>query len=85
MTEKKDLESQERIKRINELAHKKKTVGLTEAERLEQEKLRKAYLDNFKKGFRSQIETLRVFDKGGKEVTPEKVREIQRKKGLRED
>lgn len=85
MSEEKDLESKDRIKRINELANKKKTQGLTETERLEQEKLRKAYLADFKKGFRSQIEMLRVFDKGGKEVTPEKVKDIQRKKGLRDD
>ncbi len=30
-------------------------------------------------------EMMRIFDKEGKEVTPEKVREIQRKKGLRDD
>lgn len=85
MSERKDLESQQRIKRINELARKQKSQGLTETERLEQDKLRKAYLADFKKGFQSQIETLRVFDKSGKEVTPQKVREIQRKKGLRDD
>ncbi|GAF41229.1 hypothetical protein FC83_GL002233 [Agrilactobacillus composti DSM 18527 = JCM 14202] len=85
MSEKKDLESQERIKRINELARKKKEQGLTEAEKLEQDKLRQAYLADFKNGFRSQIEMLRVFDKNGKEVTPKKVQNIQRKKGLRDD
>jgi uncharacterized protein YnzC (UPF0291/DUF896 family) len=26
-----------------------------------------------------------IFDKNGKEVTPEKIKEIQRKKGLRDD
>ena len=34
---------------------------------------------------RSNIEMMRIFDDNGKEVTPEKVREIQRKKGLRDD
>ncbi|MCD2256244.1 DUF896 domain-containing protein [Agrilactobacillus fermenti] len=85
MTEKKDLEAEQRIKRINELAHKQKSEGLTEKEKLEQAKLRKEYLANFKQGFKSQIEMLRVFDKSGKEVTPDKVKNIQRKKGLRDD
>ena len=40
--EKKDID------RINELARKKKTVGLTEAEVEEQQRLRRIYLDEFK-------------------------------------
>ena len=39
----------------------------------------------FRENFRSHIEMLQVYDKDGKEVTPEKVKEIQRKKGLRDD
>ena len=73
------------LKRINELAHKNKKEGLTEAETKEREKLRKEYLKNFREAMRSNIEMMRIFDDNGKEVTPEKVREIQRKKGLRED
>ena len=41
-----------KIDRINELAHKKKTVGLTEAELTEQAALRREYLD----GFRANME-----------------------------
>lgn len=73
------------LKRINELAHKNKKEGLTEAETKEREKLRKEYLKNFREAIRSNIEMMRIFDDNGKEVTPEKVREIQRKKGLRDD
>ncbi|MCI1974938.1 MAG: DUF896 domain-containing protein [Limosilactobacillus sp.] len=73
------------LKRINELAHKNKREGLTEAETKEREKLRKEYLKNFREAMRSNIEMMRIFDDNGKEVTPEKVREIQRKKGLRDD
>ncbi|MBD8087132.1 DUF896 domain-containing protein [Limosilactobacillus vaginalis] len=73
------------LKRINELAHKNKKEGLTEAETKEREKLRKEYLKNFREAMRSNIEMMRIFDDNGKEVTPEKVREIQRKKGLRDD
>lgn len=73
------------LKRINELAHKNKEEGLTEAETKERAKLRKEYLKNFREAMRSNIEMIRIFDDNGKEVTPEKVREIQRKKGLRDD
>lgn len=73
------------LKRINELAHKNKEEGLTEAETKERAKLRKEYLKNFREAMRSNIEMMRIFDDNGKEVTPEKVREIQRKKGLRYD
>ena len=37
-----------KIDRINELARKKKTVGLTEAEVAEQATLRREYLDGFR-------------------------------------
>lgn len=73
------------LKRINELAHKNKEEGLTEAGTKERAKLRKEYLKNFREAMRSNIEMMRIFDDNGKEVTPEKVREIQRKKGLRDD
>ncbi|MCH3922591.1 MULTISPECIES: DUF896 domain-containing protein [Limosilactobacillus] len=83
MTESK--EQDELLKRINELAHKNKTEGLTEPETRERERLRREYIKNFRKAMRSNIEMMRIFDKNGKEVTPEKVRQIQRKKGLRDD
>lgn len=73
------------LKRINELAHKNKTEGLTTAEEAERKRLRDQYLKNFRAAFRSNIEMMQIFDKNGKEVTPEKVKEIQRKKGLRDD
>lgn len=81
-----ESEEQEKLlKRINELAHKNKKEGLTEAETRERERLRREYIKNFRETMRSNIEMMRVFDKEGKEVTPEKVRDIQRKKGLRDD
>ncbi|GET15045.1 hypothetical protein AYP76_04125 [Ligilactobacillus agilis] len=76
---------QELIDRINFLAKKKKTTGLSEDEKVEQQSLRETYLAMFRENFRSHIEMLQVYDKDGKEVTPEKVKEIQRKKGLRDD
>ncbi|BAN06937.1 UPF0291 protein LVIS_1359 [Levilactobacillus brevis KB290] len=73
------------LARINELAHKNKTDGLTDEETAERDHLRKQYLKLFRESFRSQVEMMQVYDKAGKEVTPEKVRQIQRDKGLRDD
>lgn len=79
------LISKELIARINELAHKAKAEGLTELEEAERQELREKYLKEFRAGFRQQVEMLQVFDKDGKEVTPEKVRQVQRDRGLRDD
>lgn len=79
------LEPEKLRQRINELGAKLKKEGLTEGEELERQALREEFLANFRKSFRSQVEMMQVFDDNGKEVTPEKVREIQRKKGLRDD
>lgn len=73
------------IARINELAHKAKVDTLTAAEERERRDLRQEYLKHFRAGFKQQIEHLQVFDKQGREVTPEKVRRIQRAKHLRHD
>lgn len=78
-------EQEKLLKRINELAHKNKKEGLTEAETHERARLRKEYLKNFREAMRSNIEMMRIYDDNGNEVTPEKVREAQRKKGLRDD
>ncbi|AEB73222.1 DUF896 domain-containing protein [Lentilactobacillus buchneri] len=90
--EKKELQSKigddvfkELIPRINELAHKAKNEGLSEVEKLEQADLRKKYVAHFRENFKKQIEMMKVYDKNGKEVTPGKVREVQRHKGLRDD
>lgn len=80
-----DQEMQKLIKRINELAKKAKEEGLTELETIERKELRQKYLKRFRESFRSQIEMMKIFDKDGKEVTPEKVMKVQRKKGLRDD
>lgn len=71
--------------RINELAAKHKAEGLTAEEEVERQELRQEFLANFREAFRSQVEMMQLFDKAGQEVTPEKVKEIQRKKGLRDD
>lgn len=55
----------ERVKRINELAHKAKTVGLTEEEIRERDILRKEYLAAFRKNLVDQLEHTYVVDPQG--------------------
>lgn len=71
-----------KIARINELARKKKTVGLTSVEQEEQLLLRQEYLEAFRGGMKNHIEGLKVVDEDGNDVTPEKLKQIQREKGL---
>ena len=71
-----------KIERINELARKKKTVGLTQAEQDEQLLLRQEYLEVFRGGMRNHIEGLKIVDEDGNDVTPEKLKQIQKEKGL---
>jgi uncharacterized protein YnzC (UPF0291/DUF896 family) len=46
------------IKRINELYKKMKEEGLNEAEKEEQQILRRRYIDSVKGNFRAQLETV---------------------------
>ena len=46
----------EKIKRINELANKKRTVGLTPSELEEQQALRQEYLADFRKGMEAMLD-----------------------------
>lgn len=60
--------TQEQIDRINELAKKKKTLGLTEDEQAEQKRLYKEYIDAFKANLKAQLETIEIADDNKKEV-----------------
>ena len=73
------------INRINELYHKKESVGLTEDEEIERKKLHREFIKNFRAGFKQDVENLVIIDKNGKEITSEKAKKAQRKKGLRKD
>lgn len=63
--------TQEKINRINELARKQKTVGLTEEEKQEQFVLRREYIDAFKQSLVSQLENTYIVSPDGtkKKVT----------------
>ena len=73
---------QKKIDRINELAKKKKAEGLTPEEKVEQAKLREEYIEGYRSTVRHHIEGIKIVDEEGNDVTPEKLRQVQREKGL---
>lgn len=54
-----------KIDRINELARKKKTVGLTDLEQAEQAALRREYLDGYRENLRAMLDGIIVQEKDG--------------------
>jgi len=64
----------ELIDRINELYHKSKTVGLTDDEKAEQDKLRKQYVAGFRQGMQNTLENVYIVDEKGNEKKIEKKR-----------
>lgn len=56
------------IARINELARKAKTEGLTEEEKTEQAKLRRAYIDSVVGNLRAQLDNTYVKKESGEVV-----------------
>ena len=69
----------ELIPRINELARKSKTTGLSDEEKKEQESLRKKYLESFRGNFLKTIENVKVVDEAGNDVTPKKLKDLKEK------
>ncbi|MBV7274571.1 DUF896 domain-containing protein [Clostridium thailandense] len=58
------MKIEEVIERINFLYKKSQGEGLTEEEKIEQQKLRRHYIDNVKRNFRAQLDCVkRVPDK----------------------
>ena len=61
------------LNRINELAKKSKTIGLTDDELDEQKILRKKYIENFRNNFRKDIlENTYIIDENGNKRKLEK-------------
>ncbi len=53
------------IERINELARKAKTEGLTPEEKSEQQRLRKEYIEAVKMNLRSQLDNINIQETDG--------------------
>lgn len=62
-----------KIARLNELAHKAKSEGLSPEETTEREVLRKEYIESFKMNLRDTLENVRIQEEDGS-LTPLKKR-----------
>ncbi|HZH58289.1 MAG TPA: DUF896 domain-containing protein [Metabacillus sp.] len=68
-----------KIDRINELSKKSKANGLTEKEKIEQQVLRKEYLQAFRSSMKNTLKGVTVVDPNGNDVTPQKIKNERRK------
>lgn len=59
---------EEKIARINELYHKSKGEGLTDAEKEEQAALRKDYIAAIRNSIRGQLNNVDIIEKDGSKV-----------------
>ena len=83
----------DKIKRINELYHKSKSVGLSEDEKAEQARLRKEYVECIRGNLRSQLDSMtiqyedgtreRVSDRRKRVEASEELSVLEQKKALR--
>ena len=62
----------EQIERINELARKKKTVGLTEAELRERDELRAQYLKEWRESMQDMLDNTYIQQADGTKVKLQK-------------
>ena len=74
--------SKDKLKRISELANKSKQQELSSQEKKEQQELRDAYIKAFRGDFKEHLHSIKVVDKEGKDVTPEKLKKSKKKRGL---
>ncbi|MEY8371543.1 DUF896 domain-containing protein [Aerococcaceae bacterium 50-4] len=73
------MDSDQLLKRINELAAKKKAGTITEEELVEQKELRQVYLKQFRSAFKETLLNTKVIDPEGTDVTPQAVRDAKKK------
>ncbi|MFD0958939.1 DUF896 domain-containing protein [Paenibacillus chungangensis] len=56
------MDMEKLIARINELSRKNKEVGLAQEEIEERDELRRRYLDNFRRNFRQQMDSIKYVE-----------------------
>lgn len=71
---------EEKIKRINELYHKSKNAGLTDAEIEEQKQLRQEYIASVRGNLRTQLDRIDIMNADGTVTNLKEKREIAMKK-----
>lgn len=57
---------QKKLDRINELARRSKAEGLTEAEKKEQDSLRREYIEAVRANLRGQLNNIDIINRDGK-------------------
>lgn len=62
----------EKLERINELAKKAKTEGLTEEELKERDELRREYINDFRNSLISQLDNTYIMDEHGNKTKLER-------------
>lgn len=72
--------TEERIARLNELARKSKTIGLTEEEKQEQATLRLEYLASIRQSLEAQLDNVYFLEKDGTKTKLQK--KVEEKKPL---
>ncbi len=79
------MKMDERIKRINELYHKSKAEGLTDAEKAEQAQLRKEYVESIRGNLRSQLDSMVIqHEDGSRERVSDRRKRVEGEKKLEE-
>lgn len=71
------------LKRINELAGKRKKEGLTQVENEELVILRSQYIQEFRGSMEELLLNTTIIDPIGDDVTPEKLKNAQRKQHVK--
>lgn len=66
--------TKDKIERINALAKKSKTDGLTEEEKKEQEALRKEYIEKFRENFKDHLNRIKFVE----DLSEEELTEIRK-------
>lgn len=68
--------SKDKMDRINHLARKSKSEGLTEEEKQEQQILRQEYLEKFRENFKGHLKRIKFVE----DLSEEELAEIQKQK-----
>lgn len=68
--------SKDKMDRINHLARKSKSEGLTEDEKQEQQVLRQEYLEKFRENFKGHLKRIKFVE----DLSEEELAEIQKEK-----
>lgn len=69
LKEKEQKMDEKKIARINELYHKMKAEGLTAAEKEEQQKLRREYIDSVRNNLKNTLKNVSIVEADGT-ITP---------------